>query len=91
MSAAKKPKPTSPNPAEDLPEPRRRGWDPRDGLGIYAERPEDNPEGRVVDYDDDFVVIRDKFPKARYTQHSPECMSAYTMILTGGGIACTFC
>lgn len=38
--------------------------DPRDGLIVYIEHPERNPDGRVVEYDDDFVVIRDKFPKA---------------------------
>jgi aprataxin len=39
---------------------------PRNGLGIYLESPETNPEGRVIDYDNDFVVIKDKYPKARY-------------------------
>ena len=34
-------------------------------LGVYLEHPEQNPEGRIVDFDDDFVVIKDKFPKAR--------------------------
>jgi aprataxin len=43
-----------------------KGWDPRNGLGVYIEKPETNPEGRIIEYDDDFVVIRDKFPKARY-------------------------
>ena len=38
---------------------------PRNGLGIYLESPETNPEGRVIAYDDDFVVINDKYPKAR--------------------------
>ena len=42
----------------------------RYGLGVYVEHPERNPEGRVVDYDEDFVVINDKYPKARY-QTSP--------------------
>lgn len=40
-------------------------FDPRNGLGVYIEKPETNPEGRVVEYDDDFVVINDKYPKAR--------------------------
>ena len=39
---------------------------PRDGLGVYIEHPEKNPESRVVEYDDEFVVIRDKYPKARF-------------------------
>ena len=42
-----------------------KGWDPRDGLGVYIETPETNPEGRVLEYDDDFVAITDKYPKAR--------------------------
>jgi hypothetical protein len=72
MSAAKKPKPQPT--AEDV-EPSSTlekaknaiaGWDPRNGLGVYINKAETNPEGRVVEYDDDFVVIRDKFPKARY-------------------------
>lgn len=41
-------------------------FDPRDGLGVYIEHPEKNPESRVVEYDDEFVVIWDKFPKARF-------------------------
>jgi aprataxin len=40
-------------------------FDARDGLGIYIQHPERNPEGRVIEYDDDFVVIQDKYPKAR--------------------------
>lgn len=40
-------------------------FDSRDGLGEYIKHPEKNPEGRVVEYDDEFVVIRDKYPKAR--------------------------
>lgn len=43
-----------------------KGRDSRNGLGVYIEKPEENPEGRIVEYDDDFVVIRDKFPKASY-------------------------
>lgn len=38
----------------------------RDGLGIYIQYPERNPEGRVIEYDDEFVVIQDRYPKARY-------------------------
>jgi aprataxin len=70
MSAAKKPKPTAEDvePTSTLEKAKNavKGWDPRNGLGVYLEKPETNPEGRVVEYDDDFVVIRDKFPKARY-------------------------
>jgi aprataxin len=43
-----------------------KGWDPRNGLGVYIDKPETNPEGLVVEYDDDYVVIRDKYPKARF-------------------------
>ena len=43
-----------------------RSLDPRDGLGVYIEDPQANPEGRVVEYDDEFVVINDKYPKARH-------------------------
>jgi aprataxin len=71
MSQSKKPKPTA-VPAEDVPVTLKEArtamkrFDPRNGLGIYIDKPEDNPEGRVVEYDDDFVVINDKYPKARY-------------------------
>jgi aprataxin len=70
MSQSKKPKPP-PTPAADSPDTSKKaakpskGWNPRDGLGIYIESPETNPEGRVLEYDDDFVVITDKYPKAR--------------------------
>jgi aprataxin len=70
MSQSKKPKPTA-VPAADAPgvlEKARnvvKGWDPRNGLGVYIDSPETNPEQRVIDYDDDFVVINDKYPKAR--------------------------
>ncbi|RMZ71155.1 hit domain-containing [Pyrenophora seminiperda CCB06] len=37
---------------------------PRDQLFFYIDKPELNPEGRIVEYDDDFVVINDKYPKA---------------------------
>jgi aprataxin len=70
--SSKKPKPKPKPTAEDV-EPTSalekaknvvKGWDPRNGLGVYIEKPEQNPEGRIVEYDDEFVVIRDKFPKA---------------------------
>jgi aprataxin len=87
MSSAKKPKPT----AEDV-EPTStiekaknvvKGWDPRNGLGVYLDKPETNPEGRVVEYDDDFVVIRDKFPKARYaTVEDRMSIAAYLLSLS---------
>jgi aprataxin len=70
MSNAKKSKSKSPPiPAEDAPNSssslKNNPFNARDGLGIYIEHPELNPEGRVVEYDDDFVVINDKYPKAR--------------------------
>jgi aprataxin len=64
MSHSKKPKATAPAPSEPS-KPAARGFNARDGLGVYIEKPEANPEGLVVEYDDDFVVIRDKYPKAR--------------------------
>jgi len=41
-------------------------WDGRNGLGVYIESPETNPENKILEYDEDFVVITDKYPKARY-------------------------
>ena len=41
-------------------------WDGRNGLGVYIETPETNPDNKILEYDDDFVVITDKYPKARY-------------------------
>ncbi|KAH8725780.1 HIT-like domain-containing protein [Phaeosphaeriaceae sp. PMI808] len=59
MSTAKKPKPELEKAKNIL-----KGLDPRNGLGAYISAPETNPDGRIVEYDDDFVVIRDKYPKA---------------------------
>lgn len=73
LMGAKKPKPT-PGPAETPSKPVKRGFDARNGLGLYIEHPEKNPEGLVVEYDDDFVVINDKFPKARYPLTSPQSL-----------------
>ncbi|KAL5408878.1 hypothetical protein PMIN03_006280 [Paraphaeosphaeria minitans] len=41
-----------------------KNFNGRNGLGIYMQYPERNPEGRVIEYDDEFVVIQDKYPKA---------------------------
>jgi len=61
-----KPKPT-PTP-DDAPPPstlqKLKNLDPRNGLGIYLTHPSTNPESRVISFDNDFVLIRDKFPKA---------------------------
>jgi aprataxin len=69
MSSSKKPKHTAddvePSSALAKAQNALKGWDPRNGLGIYIDKPETNPEGLVVEYDDDYVVIRDKYPKAR--------------------------
>jgi aprataxin len=35
----------------------------RDGLGTYIQHPERHPQ-EVVEYDDEFVVVRDRYPKA---------------------------
>lgn len=68
--SAKKPKPTT-DPAKAPANSAKRSFDARNGLGVYIERPETNPEGLVVEYDDDFVVVNDKFPKARYSRPCP--------------------
>lgn len=67
MSHSKKSKPTTP-PTSSLTKAKNvlKSLDPRNGLGAYLEKPETNPEERIVEYDDDFVVINDKYPKARY-------------------------
>jgi len=54
-----------------------KSMDPRNGLIVYIEKPESNPEGRVVEYDDDFVVINDKYPKARYAKKNLEGIVRY--------------
>lgn len=46
-------------------------WDPRDGLGVYIDKPEAQPPGAVVEYDDEFVLIRDLYPKSTYTLAHP--------------------
>ncbi|KAF2112999.1 HIT-like domain-containing protein [Lophiotrema nucula] len=53
--------PQPPSPAKKL-KPAR--WDPRDGLGVYIEHPESYPPDLVVEYDDDFVLVSDQYPKA---------------------------
>ncbi|CAN9256999.1 unnamed protein product [Alternaria alternata] len=69
MSQTKKPKPPT-IPAADGPGLVEKAtktvkrWDPRNGLGVYIESPETNPENKVLEYDEDFVVITDKYPKA---------------------------
>ncbi|KAF1933294.1 HIT-like protein [Didymella exigua CBS 183.55] len=63
LMSAKKPKPGLVS-AEAPVKPLKWDLDARNGLGLYIEHPEKNPEGLVVEYDDDFVVINDKFPKA---------------------------
>lgn len=76
MSAAKKPKPKPTaedvGPSNTLEKAKNvlKSGGSRDGLGAYLDKPETNLEGRVVEYDDDFVVVRDKFPKARYATSS---------------------
>ncbi|XP_014554020.1 hypothetical protein COCVIDRAFT_106030 [Bipolaris victoriae FI3] len=94
MSQSKRPKPPpSGIAATDSPSTTKQDaktskrWDPRNGLGVYIETPETNPEGRILEYDDDFVVITDKYPKASvhllliprkrtyYTQHPLHALS----------------
>jgi aprataxin len=60
MSAAKKPKPAPTTPAV-------RKWkmlDFREDLGPYIEKPSQYYPAEVIDYDLNFVVIRDRYPKA---------------------------
>jgi len=72
MSSAKKLKPTTQPPSVlDKAKKMAKSFDPRNGLGVYIDHPETNPEGRVIEYDDDFVVINDKYPKARYRHTIP--------------------
>ncbi|CAO2655242.1 Nn.00g103060.m01.CDS01 [Neocucurbitaria sp. VM-36] len=88
MSSMKKSRPTAQPPGgHSKAKSAVQGWDPRNGLAIYIEKPETNPEGRVVEYDDDYVVINDKYPKASvhllllprkpeyYTQHPLHLLS----------------
>ena len=59
MAASKRPKPSSPpKPTTHI----KKSYDRRDDLIHYIQHPETQPG--VVEYDDDFVVIRDLFPKA---------------------------
>lgn len=89
MASSKKAKPTAAPAvgslkAFDKAKKSFKNLDPRNGLAAYLEHPDTNPEGRVVEYDDDFVVIRDKFPKARYaplllsTWRESQPITAYT-------------
>ncbi|KAH6875816.1 HIT-like domain-containing protein [Alternaria rosae] len=69
MTQSKKPKPPiiptadGPGTTQKAAKTAKR-WDGRNGLGVYIESPETNPENKVLEYDDDFVVITDKYPKA---------------------------
>jgi aprataxin len=75
MTNAKRAK-TDPAPSIKPPAKRKYPMDYRDGLALYLAHPEKNPEGLVVEYDDEFVVIRDKFPKASYvTIYALPCSS----------------
>lgn len=73
MSNSKKPKPTvEVVQSTKAPKNAMKTWDPRNGLSIYIDKPETNPEGLIVEYDSDFVVINDKFPKARSDTTHPK-------------------
>ena len=61
---AKKSKPT-PEPTSLPGKPTRRAFDPRDNLGLFLQHPEKNLDGLVIEWDDEFVVVADKYPKAR--------------------------
>lgn len=64
MSKAKKPKPDIVAYMNSTKPTAKKGGKVRDGLSLYIEHPENNPEGRVIEYDDEFVVINDKYPKS---------------------------
>ncbi|KAL6151655.1 aprataxin-like protein [Exserohilum turcicum] len=93
MSHAKKPKSTSRPPDTPKKAAVSKPWDPRNGLGLYIENAAANPEGRVLEYDEDFVVITDKYPKASvhllllprkqtyYSQHPLHVLSTDTAFL----------
>ena len=51
----------------------------REGLGAYLSNPETFPASIVIDYNDDFVIIHDKFPKASvHTLILPRSPSIYS-------------
>ncbi|KAF2272655.1 HIT-like protein [Westerdykella ornata] len=84
MTAAKRPKPTIPPPKP--PSHTTHSRDPRNNLLPYILHPETHLE--VIEYDADFVVIRDRYPKstihllilprdpALYTQHPLHALSS---------------
>ncbi|KAF2724852.1 HIT-like protein [Polychaeton citri CBS 116435] len=60
-----KPKPKLPaHPREPDKRTQQTRFMGRDGLAAYTTNPASFPRDRVVQYDDDFVVIRDLYPKA---------------------------
>jgi aprataxin len=88
-----KPKPKPSKPSDPLATVFKHKFSTRDGLGVYTEHPEKNPEGRVLEWDDDFVVIQDKYPKSSVhlllllrdpeinTEHPLAVLSAYPELL----------
>ncbi|RAL04764.1 DNA 5'-adenosine monophosphate hydrolase [Aspergillus ibericus CBS 121593] len=60
----KQPKHSDPSSSKVAPSKKRAFGGPRDGLGVYIEKPESFPSNVVVYYNENFVVIHDMFPKA---------------------------
>ncbi|KAK6335131.1 aprataxin-like protein [Orbilia javanica] len=65
---SKKPKPNPPAPAPKVqrpgPNPYFLNSDPRAGLAVYLSDPASVPSKSMLFYNDDFVVIKDAFPKS---------------------------
>ncbi|KAK6510527.1 aprataxin-like protein [Arthrobotrys conoides] len=65
---SKKPKPNPPAPVSKVqrpsPNPYFLNSDPRAGLAVYLSDPASVPQSSMLFYNDDFVVIKDAFPKA---------------------------
>ncbi|KAF2727866.1 HIT-like protein [Polyplosphaeria fusca] len=62
--APKRPKPTTPAPSPSRKKKKTPTFNPRDGLGTYITSPSSHPLSRVLEYDDEFVVINDMYPKS---------------------------
>lgn len=54
----------SPSTSSSAPKTSPSIFDSHDGLGAYLISPESYPPSRVISYDDKFVSIHDKYPKA---------------------------
>ncbi|KAF3199007.1 aprataxin-like protein [Orbilia oligospora] len=64
MSKKPKPNPPAPKTQRPSPNPYFLNSDPRAGLAVYLADPASVPSKSMLFYNDDFVVIKDAFPKA---------------------------